>query len=114
MIFTSLSRSLSSALFFFSSRSDGRDVAVNAIVFPSGDHAIDSTERAIDVSARGSPPLIDSRKIWVSDGLPSFSPARRNASVSPSGDQRGAESRGPFVMRRGSPPADGTDQSDVR
>src|SRR3954462_1149669 len=112
MISTSLSRG-SSVPFFFSSRSDGRIVAVNAIVFPSGDQAIDSTERDSEVSACGSPPLIDSRKPCDSVGFPFFSPTRRNASVFPSGDQRGAESRGPFVRRRGSPPAIGTDQSDV-
>jgi hypothetical protein len=47
--------------------------------------------------------------------LPSFSSARTNASVLPSGDQRGDESRGPFVISRGCEPGDAaTDQIEVR
>ena len=96
------------------SKSDGFVVAVNAICFPFGDQAIDSTDFGIDVSARGSPPFIDSNSICACCGFPSFSFVRRNASVFPSGDHRGAVSRGPFVIERGVPPFDDTLQIDVR
>jgi hypothetical protein len=61
MMRTSDSRSSSFSFSFFFSKSDAFVVAVKAICFPFGDQASDSTDFGIDVSARGSPPLIDSR-----------------------------------------------------
>ncbi|MFC7713671.1 hypothetical protein [Nonomuraea recticatena] len=59
--------------------------AVKARRLPSGDQT--AGPAAAPVSARGSPPSMGSR---CSCGLPST--GRRNASVRPSGDQRGARS----------------------
>src|SRR2546429_7871294 len=77
-------------------RSSGVVVLVKAIVFPSGDHAAGPAPFGRSVSCCASPPASDRRYSWV---WPSV--GRRNASVAPSGDQRGAPSCGPLVIRRG-------------
>src|SRR3954452_2183537 len=105
---TRTSLSCSSSFFLsasFLSMSSDFVVAVNAMVFDDGDHAIDSTDLAIDVKTCGSPP--SKRRIQICDGcgLPSLSIERVKASSLPSRDQRGDASRGPFVIRRGSAPA---------
>jgi hypothetical protein len=90
------------------------ELLVNAICLPSGDHSGLPAPRGIFVTWRGSPPPIESRKTCAASGRPASSGARTNASCLPSGDQRGDESRGPMVRRRGSlPPAVGTVHSEV-
>src|SRR6266513_587583 len=93
MIRTSL---FGSSLLPFLARSSGVVVLVKAIVLPSGDHAAGDAPLRRSVSCRASPPANGSR--W-SCGRPSLE--RRNASVVPSGDQRGPPSLGPAVSRRG-------------
>src|ERR1051326_1922071 len=82
-------------------RSSGAVVLVKAIVFPSGDQAAGPAPFGRSVSCCASPPASARRYSWVWPSL-----GRRKASVEPSGDQRGAASCGPLVMRRGgeSPP----------
>src|SRR5439155_8277522 len=77
-------------------RSSGVVVLVKAIVFPSGDQAAGPAPFGRSVSCCASPPASDRRYSWVWPSL-----GRRKASVEPSGDQRGAPSCGPLVMRRG-------------
>src|SRR5437762_2322508 len=112
---TRTSDSFGSSPSFFLSKSDVRGAAPNAICLPFGDQAIDSTAFGIDVIACGSPPPIESKKICAGCGLLSLSIERMNASVFPSGDQRGDESRGPFVScRSGDPLFVADDQIEVR
>src|SRR5207247_10589595 len=85
----------SSGLSFFA-RSSAVVVLVKAIVFPSGDQTAGDAPLGRSVSCCASPPVNGKR--W-SCACPSL--GRRNASVAPSGDQRGAPSRGPAVRRRG-------------
>src|SRR5437773_10243876 len=92
---TSLFGSSPLSLSFFA-RSAAVVVLVKAIVFPSGDHAAGDAPLGTSVSCCASPPASGRR--W-SCGRPSL--GRRNASVVPSGDQRGAPSLGPAVSRRG-------------
>src|SRR5213076_2013094 len=82
--------------FSFFARSSAVVVLVKAIVFPSGDHAAGDAPLGRSVSCCASPP--DNGRRW-SCACPSL--GRRQASVAPSGDQRGAPSRGPAVRRRG-------------
>src|ERR1043166_6866805 len=77
-------------------RSSGAVVLVKAIVFPSGDQAAGPAPFGRSVSCCASPPASARRYSWVWPSL-----GRRKASVEPSGDQRGAASCGPLVMRRG-------------
>src|SRR6202023_1230239 len=72
----------------------------NANVLPSGDQAGDLAPPGRSVSCRASPPSSGSTNSW--SPLPAW---RTNASRRPSGDQRGAESRGPAVSGRGPAPA---------
>jgi len=89
-------------------------VLVKARVRPSGDHTGALAPLGKSVIARASPPARSIRWICGGCGLPSFSAARRKASRRPSGDQRGAVSRGPLVNGRGAvEPSVGTIQSAV-
>ena len=82
---------------------------VNAIRRPLGDHAGEAAPLARSVIARASPPVRSMRWTCAGWGLPSVSAARRKASRRPSGDQRGAVSRGPAVNgRAGADPSAGT------
>src|SRR6476646_3113601 len=122
MTCTSLSRSSSgffapsSFRFFFSafSRSSGFEVLENTISFPSGDHLGSPAPLGKLVKTNASPPAIASRQSCGGSGLPSFSVERVKARYFPSGDQRGEESRSPFVRRwAGSVPEVGTIQIEV-
>src|SRR4051794_37978894 len=99
---TSVSRLFGSlAAVFPALGSSGRADDENAIVRPSGDQAGLPAPRAISVTARPSPPSIGITWIWGGWTRPSLSAARTKASCVPSGDHRGAVSRGPAVSRRG-------------
>ena len=82
----------------------------NAMRLPSGDHAGEDAPPLRRVSWVASPPDIGRR--WICPGFPSE--PRTNASVVPSGDQRGCPSRGPAVSGRGAPPAVSASQMLVR
>jgi hypothetical protein len=84
---------------------------VKATLLPSGDQAGAPAPCGTSLIARPSPPWAPMRWICGGSRLPSFRPARRNAMVFPSGDQRGALSRGPDVnARAGWLPSAGTIQ----
>src|SRR6476646_12058222 len=94
--------------------SSGFDVLANTISFPSGDHLGSLAPLGKLVKTNASPPAIASRQSCGGSGLPSFSVERVKARYFPSGDQRGEESRSPFVRRwAGSVPEVGTIQIDV-
>jgi hypothetical protein len=90
------------SLAVFAARASSMSLSVvplaNAIRLPSGDQTAAPAPRGRSVRRRGSPPAIESRWIW---GRAFSSAARVKATVRPSGDQRGAASRGPVVRRRG-------------
>src|SRR3954451_9788971 len=90
----------SCSLRFFCScflRSSALVELVNAIDFPSGDHAGSPAPFGRSVNANASPPLIGRMHSCGGSGLPSFSFALTNSRNFPSGDQRGVASWLPLV-----------------
>ena len=97
---TSLSRLFGSFFALLSAASSSGRAVDEAMVRPSGDHAGFPAPRGMSVTARPSPPFIGITKI-CGGCTSSLSAARTKASRVPSGDHRGAVSRGPAVRRRG-------------